>query len=603
MQSFILFTRNFTLSRATLTNEVKTYTDLSTLQVGKSFEQYYATNHFRFGEIIQNILSASNQTITEIKIFNTEGDLLFDSKPDLYLDGRENIAYTTHPPIRGIAKKGTLLDQLQLIDPSYNFTSPQKTELSTIVYPVLEDYNKHQHTIVYSISYDRVYNKLLNDVQNVVILSIVAFVVASFLIIFFVTKFMLKPISQLAKDAQRIEHGDFTHIITVHTRDELEDLAYSVNRMAQSLLQSQQILRNDRDTIEAERNTLSTILGSVADGVIAIDKAHNIVLFNNAASTISGWDAHEVEHKPFESVIMFKDNNEKVSLIDLCNSAQKSPVKLRLSFSARFGDEKIVDLVVSPVPSVYVTELHYIFSFYDVSKEQELEKLKVDFVSIATHELRTPLTALKGYLSVFIDENKQEFNAEQNTFLDRITISVQRLGNLIENLLSVSRIEKGNLALDISQIEWPPFVLQAVDDLKNQATQAKITLTFEQPSQQIPTVSVDTMRIYEVLMNLLGNAISYTPSGGHITVSIEHTDNQVITHIKDTGKGIPTEAIPHLFTKFYRVVGRLEQGSRGTGLGLYISKSIIDLHHGKIWAESEGEGKGSTFSFSLPVVS
>lgn len=598
IQSYVLFTRHLEQARSTLSDEVKTYTTLSTLPVGSSYDQYYESGHFRFGEIIQQVIDNSNTTITRLQLFDTEGALLFDTKFDLSLDKRENIAYRTTPP-KPNAAKGQLLNQLQKIDPSFNVKENKETE--TIVYPVLNEYNKHQYSIVYFVSYQRIYDSLYKNLLSFTIVAAVSLIAASILITIFVGFSTLKPIGIVAKDIQKIEKGDLSHTIVVKTHDEIEDLALSINHMSQSLLRSQEILKQDRDTIAAERNTLSTVLGSIGDGVIALNDYFEILLFNTAASIITGWSNQDVEEKKLDTVFLFSEKGIIIPARELCQSVESLPLKRRLTFKTKNNQEKTIDMVVSPVPEIYATKLRYILSFYDVSKEEELEKLKVDFVSIATHELRTPLTSIKGYLSVFIKENSSMFNADQNMFLDRINTSILRLSNLVENLLSVARIEKGNLTLNFSQaVNWQVFIEQIVEELKPQAAHANLNLYYEKPSLSHPPPMVDTMRIYEVLINLIANAINYTPAGGTIKVWSEYKGDSITTHIKDTGKGIPKEAIPNLFQKFFRVVNTYEQGSKGTGLGLYISKSIIELHHGKIWVESE-EGKGSTFSFSLPL--
>ena len=173
------------------------------------------------------------------------------------------------------------------------------------------------------------------------------------------------------------------------------------------------------------------------------------------------------------------------------------------------------------------------------------------------------------------------------------------MGSLVENLLSVSRIEKGAFMVNPKPVEWTEILKATYDQLIVRAKEKNLTFTYDRPETKM-TVFADKLRITEVVTNLLANAISYTPTNGSIRIWVEKTDKEVITHIQDTGEGIAKDALPHLFTKFFRVSGVLSQGSKGTGLGLYISKAIVEKHNGKIWVESES-GKGSTFSFSLPL--
>src|SRR3989344_8116194 len=156
------------------------------------------------------------------------------------------------------------------------------------------------------------------------------------------------------------------------------------------------------------------------------------------------------------------------------------------------------------------------------------------------------------------------------------------------------------MKIEKNPVIWEELVSEIVMTYNDQARQKGISLTFIKYKEKIPKVLVDRFRMGEVLSNLIGNAINYTNPGGKVTVSTELRGEAVVTHVEDTGQGVPESAIPKLFTKFFRVSGVLEQGSKGTGLGLYISKAIVDMHGGKIWVEST-MGKGSTFNFTVPL--
>lgn len=234
------------------------------------------------------------------------------------------------------------------------------------------------------------------------------------------------------------------------------------------------------------------------------------------------------------------------------------------------------------------------------ASEKSLEEMKMGFVSIAAHELRTPLTSIKGYLSVFIKDYKDQLNPDQKDLLAHISSNTERVLALVENLLSVSRIERGAMNFNPESINWSSFVAELVGDFNERAVEKNIQLKFIPPTQDLPIIRADKIRMSEVLSNLISNAINYTNPGGRIEVSTLQLQSNVITYVADNGKGIPKEAAEKLFTKFYRVTDGLKQDSQGNGLGLYISKAIMDMHHGKIWVDSE-EGKGTRFSFSLPL--
>lgn len=224
----------------------------------------------------------------------------------------------------------------------------------------------------------------------------------------------------------------------------------------------------------------------------------------------------------------------------------------------------------------------------------------LEFVSMVAHELRTTLTSLKGYTYIMSRDYQNTSDERFNMITQRISISTQRLESLVENLLNITRLQKGTLIVNAAPVDWIKNIEEIILEMEEQAKQKKIELLFLKPQDSSYNVMVDKLRINEVLMNLLANAISFTPSAGKIAVWLTKRGNEVITNVSDNGPGIPQEALPNLFTKFFQVAGSAEHKSKGMGLGLYISKSIVEMHKGRIWVESE-VGKGSKFSFSVPL--
>lgn len=359
--------------------------------------------------------------------------------------------------------------------------------------------------------------------------------------------------------------------------------------------------------LSTERNKLSIILSGIVEAVIAVDLQKKIILFNKAAENLTGYQTSQVINKPIDEVIKFFDNATQISSETFCPMPRNNFEgiiynKRGLKILGLNQKQAYVDLLTGQIKESSVSNLGCILTLHDISKEMQLEEMKLDFVSMAAHELRTPLTAINGYLSVFMEEGRGTFTEDQRMFLDRITIATQQLVALVENLLNVSRIERGAFTVKLEKIDWLQHIKQVVGQVEERARQKHLTLILTTPPTPLPHVMADPLRINEVVSNLLSNAITYTPAGGSITVRFEATAEEVITHIQDTGEGIPPDALPHLFTKFFRVSGKLEQGSKGTGLGLYISREIVIMHKGRIWVESTFQ-KGSTFSFALPTVS
>lgn len=240
-------------------------------------------------------------------------------------------------------------------------------------------------------------------------------------------------------------------------------------------------------------------------------------------------------------------------------------------------------------------------------KLTQLDKLKDEFVSLASHELRTPMTVIKSYLWLMLDKNNiQSLSEKQRVYIDRAYTSTQRLINLVNDMLNVSRIESGRFTLVMQTVDVSSLINTVNAEMLPKAQEQRINLEFARPLQPLPKAQADPERVEQVLINLIGNSLKFTPENGTIRVSVDYNPQaqEETISIMDNGKGISAEDIPKLFQKFSMVGTNylVKQNTQGTGLGLYLSKAIIQLVGGKIWVESEGLGKGSKFSFTLRTV-
>lgn len=238
-------------------------------------------------------------------------------------------------------------------------------------------------------------------------------------------------------------------------------------------------------------------------------------------------------------------------------------------------------------------------------KLKDLDKLKDEFVSLASHELRTPLTAIRSYIWMTLSGKGGDITEKQKYYLDRASVSADRLIRLVNGMLNISRIESGRMAMKVARINIADLVQAVLDEVRPKIQELSLNVNVVQSDMQI-FVAVDEDKIHEVLMNFIGNAMKFTPQGGSITVEVRRDGDMVCVSVRDTGMGIAPDDIGKLFTKF----GALRTGatseavaSQSTGLGLYISKTIVSMHGGKVQAASAGMGRGSTFSFSLPLYS
>jgi len=236
-------------------------------------------------------------------------------------------------------------------------------------------------------------------------------------------------------------------------------------------------------------------------------------------------------------------------------------------------------------------------------KLKEIDKMKDEFVSLASHELRTPMTVIKSYLWLLLEGKVGEMNEKQKMYLERTFMSTNRLIDMVNDMLNISRIESGRFTIEPKISDLGVLLKETVDEMTPKASETGVSILFDPGAQPLPQMTFDPERIKQVIINLIGNSIKFTPQGGRITVSCRLVEGSVQVDIVDTGQGIKPEDMDKLFKKFNMLGGNYltKQASQGTGLGLYLSKSLVEMHKGRIWVSSEGEGKGSVFSFTLPV--
>ena len=232
---------------------------------------------------------------------------------------------------------------------------------------------------------------------------------------------------------------------------------------------------------------------------------------------------------------------------------------------------------------------------------EQLDRAKSEFISLASHQLRTPLSIIKGYISMILEGTWGETNKEQKEYLERVYLSNERLIKLVEDLLTVSRIESGRLDFDYQPLALDNLVESMVKEFSQIALKKGLYLKYIKTEKPMPKVKADSLKIRQVIQNLIDNAIHYTKKGG-ATIHLKAYKNKVRFSIKDTGIGISSEEQVTLFEKFSRGREVVKMHTEGTGLGLYLAAKLVEAHQGKIWIESQGKGKGSTFYFELPIV-
>ena len=389
----------------------------------------------------------------------------------------------------------------------------------------------------------------------------------------------------------------------------------SNHRDVTDLLQRSQQYQGQLVEAESERERWKAIFDNVDESIVILDRNGIIIQANPASEILSGKGPRELVGKKFEE--MFVLTNERGLLL----TGDLSPIKtvkttkegidyLQAKFINTEGREVWVGASFTPIQAQDSdsTNDQIVVVLRDISRLIEIDRAKTDFVSMASHELRTPLTVINGYISLFTsgdlgDLDKPEMANYKQVFA-QIKKNTERLTNLVEDLLNVSRIEQGRMSLNLERVNLESLVKELVEEMQISATAKHQSLKFTNGMRgflDFPTiVNADYERIKQVLINLIGNAIKYTPDGGSITVGIKKYSSEVIVTVRDNGPGVPKQLIPRIFEKFQRLEGSYVKDTVGTGLGLYIVREIIKMHGGRVWVDSE-VGKGSSFSFSLPL--
>ncbi len=370
----------------------------------------------------------------------------------------------------------------------------------------------------------------------------------------------------------------------------------------------QSYLRYSR-AVESARNQTEALLGSIGDGVFAVDANGHIIEFNRAAELLTGRARSEVQGQPYEGVMRWVVTGpgggaafgEERTAPDPVRQAilEHRSQRLRYLSLARLNGTRVpVTLNAAPVLDNQGQVRGCVVVFSDASQEREVDRLKTEFISIASHQLRTPLTGIKGVLSLVLEGVLGPLNAEQRRYIERANEANERLITLVNDLLNVGKLEQGQLQIAPQPLDLTALVEAVVSELQPRAQRYHQSLSFAAAERPLE-VAGDPLRLREVFANLVDNAVKYTPEGGRISVRVGRSDGQVAVEVADTGVGIPSDQIPRLFQKFVRLPNPLSAREFGTGLGLYFIKSVVELHRGSIEVQSQ-EGQGSVFRVRLP---
>ncbi len=360
------------------------------------------------------------------------------------------------------------------------------------------------------------------------------------------------------------------------------------------------------DEVSKSKAYIENLVENAGDAIVPTDGEDRILTWNRGAEVIFGYSKGEAVG---ENLAMLLPAGHLRELEEIRNKVQLTGLIRNLEVRRKRKDGTIIDvaLAVSPIKDKNGNVIGFLHLAKDITEKQryqqrlkELDKMKSDFVSNVSHELRTPLTAIKGSVDNMLDGLTGLLNEKQSRYLTRIKSNADRLTRLINDILDLSRIEAGKIDLQAAVLPLVALAKEVAEGLRPVAVDKLISLEVASPDARV-TAWADRDKVIQVLMNLIGNAVKFTPTNGKVSVTVERNgDEWVQTSVADTGPGIPLEEANKIFDKFYQIAQAGKQKARGTGLGLAISKALVEMHGGRIWVESE-VGSGSTFSFTLPA--
>ncbi len=416
--------------------------------------------------------------------------------------------------------------------------------------------------------------------KQIIFLSAGIAIILTTIFAFFLSTRITAPLRRMREAALEVAQGKFDTKVPILTHDEIGELALSFNRMGRKL-------KNNINALSQEKEQLSSILSSMADGVITFDRRGKILVTNPPSERfIQAWyyergmEAREGEEVPEQINDLFRR---------VVNLEREQMTEIELQ-----GRSWVV--VMTPLYN-QANVRGAVAVFRDMTEERQHDKLRKDFIANVSHELRTPISMLQGYSEAIIDDIAAT-EAEKKEIAQIIYDESLRMGRLVNELLDLARMEAGYVSLEKMEIDVDEFFNRVVRKFQGLSREREIELQITTPDHPV-YVNADPDRLEQVMTNLVDNAIRHTDKGGLVTVIVKDQEGGILVEVKDTGTGIPKEDLPFVFERFYKADKARTRGRSGTGLGLAIAKNIVDSHGGKISVHSK-MNEGTTFSFHIP---
>lgn len=392
-----------------------------------------------------------------------------------------------------------------------------------------------------------------------------------------------KPIESATNVAMELAKGNYRARTYEDRLDETSMLSTSINILARNL----QEMVNAQ---EMQQDRLTTLIENMGSALLLIDHRGFVVLTNRTFREFFNLEESQLKKVRYHEVIHYSEVNKLVEEIFMTEERLRKQILLPYKL-----DRKHYEVYGAPIIGNNDVWKGIVVVFHDITELKKLEQMRKDFVANVSHELKTPITSIKGFSETLLD-GAMDDPETLKSFLDIILKESDRLQSLIQDLLELSKIEKQGFQLFVEEVEVAGLIEDVIPILKEKAKPKDISLQADFESRG--TAEVDSYRLKQVFINLISNAITYTPRGGNVSVKVQDDQDKVYVKVKDNGMGISQEELPRIFERFYRVDKARSRNSGGTGLGLAIVKHIIEAHEGDIEVESELE-KGTTFTVTL----
>ncbi len=401
------------------------------------------------------------------------------------------------------------------------------------------------------------------------------------------------PVTQRERIAQTVS-DIVTKTVQQQTTLVKRELDERYGQIIEEKRRSEVALQRRYDDVLGEKKQTMAVLESIAEGLVVVNNKGEVVMMNPAAEKLLAVDQKERIGKPLMEQL------SESQLISLVSGASKEDREITLS-AKQDSTKRVLRASNAVITDEDGNAMGMVAVLSDVTRQREVDQVKTDFVSTVSHELRTPIVAMEHALAIVADQLAGPLSEEQQKFVGIVRRNLERLTALINDLLDLSKLEARKMELRLESVEIGSILQSVCGSLEAWAGTKAITIT-KRLAEGLPKVTVDPARIAQVLTNLIGNAVKFTPKQGRITVEAKlAADRRAIeVSVADTGIGIAKEDLPKLFGKFQQVGQRAASDISGTGLGLALSKDIIELHRGRIWAEGELK-KGARFVFTVPL--